>query len=47
VLMADAAPAPSLAKSDGCAIGGSGSGAFPLGALLLLALALGRSARRR
>ena len=42
---ADAA-APPLAKSDGCAVGGGGPGAWPLGALLL-ALALGRRTRRR
>jgi hypothetical protein len=43
-----AAPAPTLAKSDGCAVGGWGApGAWPLGAALLLALALGRRARRR
>lgn len=43
---ADAAPAPTLAKSDGCAVGGPGSAAWPIAALLL-ALALGRRARRR
>jgi MYXO-CTERM domain-containing protein len=43
---ADAA-APPLARSDGCAVGGGGGpGGWPLGALLL-ALALGRRARRR
>ena len=40
-----AGPAPALAKSDGCAVGGGQSGAWP--AVLLLALALVRRTRRR